>query len=110
MPGQRGSEKRRRNHIVHVRMDHMELHALDILIGDCGWSRAAFIRALIATRGEIKVFEIAPVMAALSKIGANLNQIARQANRNGQIDDAECLRHALDQLVECVRNIEDLAL
>ena len=110
MPGQRGSERRRRNHIVHVRMDGMELQALDILIGDCGWSRAAFIRALIATRGEIKVFEIAPLMAALSKIGANLNQIARQANRNGQIDDSAYVRHALDQLVACVRNIEDLAL
>ncbi|WP_375188645.1 plasmid mobilization protein [Sphingobium yanoikuyae] len=110
MPGQRGSEQRRRKHIVHVRMDDGELHALDNLIGDCGWSRAAFIRALIATRGDIRIFEVAPLVAALSKIGGNLNQIARQVNRNGQIDDAQYLRHALDELVACIRNLEDLTL
>ncbi len=110
MPGQRGSEQRRRKHIVHVRMDDGELRALDNLIGDCGWSRAAFIRALIATRGDIRIFEVAPLVAALSRIGGNLNQIARQANRNGQIDDAQYLRHALDELIACIRNLEDLTL
>jgi hypothetical protein len=109
MPGQRGSEQRRRQHIVHVRMDDSEMRALDTLIDTCGWSRAAFIRALIATRGDIRVFEIAPLVAALSRIGSNLNQIARQANRNGQIDDAQYLQDVLRKLVDCIGTIEDIA-
>lgn len=110
MPGQRGSETRRRQHIVAVRMDDAERRGLDILIGDCGWSRAAFIRALIATSGDIRVFEVAPLVAALSKIGSNLNQLARHANLVGQIEDSRSLAQALGELVARLQQVEDLTL
>lgn len=110
MPGQRGSETRRRRHIVHVRMDDAELRGLDRLMADCGWSRAAFIREMIATSGDIRIFEVAPLVAALSRIGGNLNQLARHANRSRTIADPHGLEQALGELVACIRQVEALTI
>lgn len=96
MPGQRGSETRLRNHIVLVRMHDKELDHLDQLIGNSGWSRAHFIRMLVKLGGKIRELDTGPLVAELGKVGSNLNQLARHANRH----DGTLLRRDIEQALE----------
>lgn len=104
MPGQQGSETRIRTHIVQVRMDDGELARLDMLADTSGATRAETLRRL-TYRTTIQAWDTDRLVTALSRIGNNLNQLARVANSTGELRDAEGLRRSLAQLADVVRDI-----
>jgi len=106
MPGQRGSEKRNRENIIRVRMSEAELDALDRKRGS--WSRARFIREAITLSGKETVIESAPILAQLSKVGGNINQIARQLNRQEPGIDQALLQQQLRNLAAVIQHLQAL--
>ena len=86
-----GSEKRRRAGAVSVRLLPDERAALAAKAGNAGLSAGAYLRAAglgdagpRAQRGvSMNAALLAQAVAALNKVGGNLNQIARTLNAAG---------------------------
>lgn len=79
----------RRNHELKIRMNDTEFAAAKQAAEAAGLSMAEVIRMSV---GKVRTWTLEDreglrmVALELAKIGNNLNQIARQANRNGFVD------------------------
>ncbi|MCW2411799.1 hypothetical protein M2345_001558 [Sphingobium sp. B8D3D] len=87
-------------------MSDAELEALDRKRG--AWSRAHFIRKAITLSGKETVVETAPILAQLSKVGGNINQIARQLNRQELGIDQTMLQLQLRNLAAVIEHLQAL--
>ena len=79
---------RERNVEFHIRLSDIEYDKLEEMSLKSKMTKSDVIRNLIIEK-EIKEkpgIEFYEVMKELSKIGVNLNQIARRANQNNSID------------------------
>lgn len=80
---------RERNVDFHLRLNDIEYTKLDEMSLKSKMTKSDVIRNLIIEK-EIKEkpgIEFYEVMKELSKIGVNLNQIAKKANKNNLIDE-----------------------
>ena len=80
---------RERNVEFHIRLSDMEYDKLEEMSLKSKMTKSDVIRNLIIEK-EIKEkpgIEFYEVMKELSKIGVNLNQIAKKANKNNLIDE-----------------------
>lgn len=80
---------RERNLEFHLRLNDIEYAKLDEMSLKSKMTKSDVIRNLIIEK-EIKEkpgIEFYEVMKELSKIGVNLNQIAKKANKNNLIDE-----------------------
>lgn len=88
-----------RNHRLHVRLTSAEQAALSMAAQQCGMSMSDFVRARVLgyrlqSRSEPAAGYQAMeprLFAHLSRVGNNLNQIARAFNERGQLDQAGAL-------------------
>jgi Mobilization protein NikA len=103
-----GSERRKRSRVLTLRVSPQEAQAIEEMAASTGLTLSALLRnALLKTppprasrrlRGDQQT--AARVLAALGKIGSNVNQLARQANMGREDLDIEELRMALRDLAE----------
>ncbi len=88
-----GSEKRVRKHAVAVRILDDEAAALRAAANRAGLSVGAYLRAAAlgdagpraARRAPVERQELVRILAALGKLGSNVNQLAKMANATGEI-------------------------
>ena len=94
-----------RKHRIEVWLSDMELADLEKLTEQTAASRADIIRALIGKR-RIKRLSVPEVSRStyveLGKIGGNINQLAKGANRYGYADQGRDLDE-LHQIIQAVR-------
>lgn len=99
-----GTDKRQRNHTITVRLSAEERAQLEALSSRSGLAAGAFMRAAAfggagpraRRRRPVEHRALVQALAALNRVGNNLNQIARSANLGLDIDMPE-LRDALHQ-------------
>lgn len=93
-----------RRHRVEVWLSDMELADLEKLTEETAASRADIIRSLIQKR-RIKRLSVPQVSrdtyVALGKIGGNINQLAKGANRYGYADQGR----DLDELYQMIQRV-----
>jgi hypothetical protein len=90
---QSGSEKRRRAHLISIRLDEDERAELARRADATGITIAAYVRERsldtppprMRPRPTLEIRELARLTGAIGKIGANLNQIAKWANADKAI-------------------------
>ncbi len=100
-----GSEQRKRQHVVRMRLDDDEVAALEARAGETGLTVGAFLRTCALETAGPRARRRAPVdrellahtNADLNRVGNNLNQIARALNR-GQDDAPTVIDAATDEL------------
>jgi hypothetical protein len=100
-----GSEQRKRQHVVRMRLDDDELVQIEARAGNSGLTVGAFLRACALETAGPRARRRAPVdrellahtNADLNRVGNNLNQIARALNR-GQADAPSVIEAATDEL------------
>jgi hypothetical protein len=112
-----GSEKRRRAHKVDTRWDGIEHASLAAAAHAAGLTKGGYIRALVlgcpGPRSQrvpsVNVEALARATAALSRVGNNINQIARVLNAGGtHVTTHECslalaeVRAALTAILQIV--------
>lgn len=94
-----------RRHRVEVWLSDFELADLHLLTEETAASRADVIRALIQKR-RIKRLSVPKISrdtyVELGKIGSNINQLAKSANRYGYADQGRELAE-LHQIIQAVR-------
>jgi hypothetical protein len=103
-----GSERRKRSRVLTLRVNSQEAQAIDEMVASTGLSLSALLRnALLKTppprgsrRAGVDQEAAARVLAALGKIGSNLNQLAKHANMGRKDLDIQELRIALRDLSE----------
>ena len=111
-----GSQKRQRNRNISVPVDGAEFLSIESKSRTAGLSRAAFIRACAlgspgprAKRSpSIEIEGLAHAVAALNKVGSNLNQIARILNASGSVSLAHASFAALAETRTAVVRILDI--
>jgi hypothetical protein len=111
-----GSERRQRVHKVDTRWDGIEHASLAAAAQTAGLSKGAYIRALVlgcpgprARRSpSVDIEALARAIAALNKVGANLNQIARILNMGGSVSIAHASYTALAETRAAVAEILQL--
>lgn len=104
----RGTEKRKRTSVLTWRVSEDERKAVNRLLESTGLSLSALVRnALLQTppprasrRVTVDHEAVARVLAALGKIGSNINQLAKQANMGRPELNIEELKMALRDLAE----------
>ena len=91
-------EKKQRTNRVVVHLTDDELDALNRDVARTGCSREQYLRftMMLYRPKEKPPADFAPVLRELSRIGNNLNQIARKANETGSIDTEEYRKNAAD--------------
>ena len=91
-------EKKKRSNTVVVRLSDEELAALNRDVALTGCSREQYLRlTMMMYRPKAKPpADFAGVLRELSRIGNNLNQIARKANETGAIDAEDYWRNAAE--------------
>ena len=91
-------EKAKRTNRVVVRLSNEELDALNRDVARTGCSREQYLRLtmMLYRPKEKPPADFASVLRELSRIGNNLNQIARKANETGSIDAEEYRKNAAD--------------
>jgi predicted DNA-binding protein len=100
MGARSGSETRQRDYVLRVRLDPAERERLSALAEAAGRSVAVYVREA-ALQQAPRSRDADRIIVALSRIGNNLNQIAKVAHRTGAVD-AEPLRAALAELERVV--------
>lgn len=98
-----GTEKRKRNKIILVRLTDEEHAKLVELAASHERTVAAYVRQ-VALNEAPKTRETLAIIAQLSRIGNNLNQIARVANSGGDVR-ADILAEALKELSEVIETL-----
>lgn len=88
MPGQSGSENRRRQIVRSTRWDDTEFARLQAIAAYSGCSEAEVLRRLVkrATRHLVLSREL---VVEVKRLGGNINQIARRLNSGAAVDPAE---------------------
>ena len=91
-------EKRKRDKTVVVRLYDEELAALNRDVAKTGCSREQFLRLtmMMYRPREKPPADCAGGLKELSRIGTNLNQIARKANASGAIDAEDYWRNSAE--------------
>lgn len=100
---------RKRNHQVIVRLNDREMLLLKKKVSASGLTFSEIVRRFI-TDTEIKTFpseELRALLSSVSKIGGNINQIARVANSTQGVD-ATMLTNASFQVDRLWRLLKDL--
>jgi hypothetical protein len=95
--GSSGSEKRQRQHAVAVRLLPAEKEALDAAAERLGRSASSYLRMVAlgnaglrsVRRPPVEKAELVRLLAAVGKIGSNVNQLAHIANSTGRIPEQE---------------------
>ncbi|MEO1968421.1 MAG: plasmid mobilization relaxosome protein MobC [Sphingomonadaceae bacterium] len=90
MPGQTGSETRQRTVVRSTRWSETEFAQLQSIAVASGCSEAEVLRRLVA-RADKHILITRDLVVAVSRLGSNLNQIARHLNRGGLVDPDELL-------------------
>ncbi|MEY2853172.1 MAG: hypothetical protein RL030_304 [Pseudomonadota bacterium] len=91
-----GSETRRRQKGLRVRLTEAERAALDVAAEQAGLSRASYARQVLlavppprqARRPPVERVELARLLAHIGKVGSNLNQLAHLGNAGAAVDGA----------------------
>lgn len=104
-----GSETRRRNHRLTIRFDAEEAAAIKELADRRGLSPGALLRETLLNippgpgvrRPSANAQALARVLAALGKIGSNLNQLTRYANMGRTLESS---------LEETLRDLREMRL
>jgi len=89
-----GSEKRQRQNVVRVRLNDTERSEILERADRAGLSVAGYLRTAVldqpaprqSRRPPVNKQELAQVLAAIGKLGSNVNQMARVANSGGWPD------------------------
>lgn len=100
MPGQPGSENRRRQVVRTTRWDEAEFAQLQEIAIYSGCSEAEALRRLVK-RAAKNIVISRELIAAVNKLGVNINQIARRLNAGHHIDAKE-LQDAHRALLDAV--------
>lgn len=108
------SDKRQRTDVIFARVTPEEKANFAARADRAGMTTAAFMRALAAgdtgprahRRRPVEHRMLAQVLAALNRVGNNINQIARATNMGHDIDVPE-LRDALQQYQAAVAALYD---
>lgn len=99
-----GSDKRQRPHILRVRVSDEELAALTSRAEAANRSLAAYLRA-VGLEQSPRTRDTAALVAALSRIGNNLNQLAKRAHQTGHVEAAAVLAPMLDELRDTLEGL-----
>ena len=104
--GYRKSHAESRSERIDVYVTPAELAAIDEAAETCDQTRAAFVRACaLGARPQAKPARIsADAIRQLTKVGNNLNQLAKQANA-GFVVSAPAINAALDAVLSAVRRL-----
>ena len=91
-------EKVTRSNRVVFRLSDAELAALNREVSKTSFSREEYLRIVtkMIRPKERPPADFASVLRELSRIGINLNQIARKANETGNSDEKEYCRNAAE--------------
>lgn len=92
-----GSDKRKRPHILRVRLSDTELAALTQRAEAVNRTVAAYVRD-VALGQSPRTRDTMALVAALSRVGNNLNQLAKRAHQTGHVPAAEALDPLLDEV------------
>lgn len=92
-----GSDKRQRPNILRVRLSDAELAALTQRAEASNRTVAAYVRD-VALGQSPRSRDNAALVAALSRVGNNLNQLAKRAHQTGHVPAAEVLAPLLDEV------------
>lgn len=101
MPGQTGSENRRRQIVRSTRWDETEFAELQEVAAYSDCSEAELLRRLVR-RAKRQILISRALVAQVNRLGANINQIARRLNAGGHVDPAD-LQAAYRALLDAVR-------
>ena len=100
MPGQTGSETRFRNHVRTTRWSDREFAYLTELAEYSGCSIPELLRRLVV-RANRQIVVSCDLVYQVTRLGTNVNQIAKQLNSNHPVSGAE-LKAAYQQLLHAV--------
>lgn len=105
MPGQTGSENRRRQIVRSTRWDESEFERLRQIAEHSGCSEAELLRRLVK-RAHKNILLSRDLVVQIHRLGVNLNQIARRLNAGGSVDPSELIEAYRDLLkaVEVARS------
>jgi hypothetical protein len=100
-----GSETRKRQHVVRMRLDGDELASLETRAGATGLTVGALLRACALETAGLRARRRAPVdrellaltNAALNRVGNNVNQIAHALN-SGADAPPDVIAHTMSEL------------
>ncbi|MFW2830400.1 plasmid mobilization protein [Sphingomonas sp. ID0503] len=101
MPGQRGTEVRQRQQVRTTRWTVEEAEQLSRLAQYAGCTEAEILRRLVA-RADRHIVVSRDLVLQVTKLGTNINQIARRLNANSVVS-AEDLRDAYAGLLLALR-------
>lgn len=101
MPGQSGSENRRRQIVRTTRWDEAEFAQLQAIAAYSGCSEAEALRRLV-NRATRQILISRELVAHVSRLGSNINQISRRLN-SGHDVSADELMDAYRALLLAVR-------
>ncbi|WP_448208617.1 plasmid mobilization protein [Azospirillum sp. sgz302134] len=99
-----GSDKRQRTEILRVRLSPAELEALEARAQGVNRTVAAFVRE-VALGQSVRVKDTSATIAALSRVGNNLNQLAKRAHQTGHVPAAEALAPLLDEVRAAIEGL-----
>jgi hypothetical protein len=96
-----------RKHMIGVRCSDEEFEAIGKNAAECGLRRATFLRnlGLGAVPRQRRNPAVGELIHQLTRVGNNLNQLARRHNSNEPVARGECLA-LLDQLRALFRRFE----
>lgn len=98
----------KKHHRLTFRMNDAEQTRLDTISDNLSLRPSAILRQLLNTGRVISPQPIRAAVSELNRIGVNINQLARVANRSGhistiQLTESLCdLRRAIDELRRCI--------
>ena len=90
MPGQTGSENRRKPIVRSTRWDQEEFEQLRAIAAASGCSEAEVLRRLVK-RASRNIILSRDLLTQVRKLGVNLNQIAHRLNDNASVTPTELL-------------------
>ncbi len=101
---------------ITIRLTDKELEKLERLSGQANITKSEFLRTLLNSVDEKqfveqlikKQEEYAIIRTYLSRIGTNINQIARKLNMNECLNDTD--RFLLKQIIEEIKKVHDKLL
>ena len=94
----------RRTRSISVSVNGEELSVIEQKAGKAGMSTSVYVRqAALGTKLSARVND--RVYAALGRIGGNLNQLARIANRTRRLPMERYLRDAVEEVLEMRRRL-----
>jgi hypothetical protein len=90
MPGQPGSENRRRQVVRSTRWHEAEFAQLQRIATESRCSEAELLRRLVK-RADKNILITRDLVAEVRRLGVNINQIARRLNAGGEVLPADLL-------------------